>query len=134
MNNKKQHSSSNTAVSNEDYNSLVAVEHVYPADIIDITDTVNSLSLLSDEVSFDPQQAAANDAHAYADVYSLNGARMAKHDRSLERRSNKSQLTDRRSSARLSADGELQVDRRADNRAANIESIRSSNTDLSDGK
>jgi len=131
MNNKSQGTISNTALSNEDYNSLSAVEQVYPAEIIDCTESINNVSELSAEAFFDPQQEAANDAFAYADIYSLNSARMAKHDRASERRASKSQLTDRRSAARLNAQGELQADRRADNRAANIESIRPVNTDES---
>lgn len=130
MNNNKQ-TKCNDA-SNDEYNSISAVEQVYPAEIIDSAECVNNLSSLSHEVPFDPQKAAANDAFAYADAYSLNSARMAKHNRSSERRSSKSKLTDRRSSARLCANAEVQQDRRADNRAANLESIRASNSDNSE--
>jgi len=127
MNNNQQEKCNDA--SNNDYNSINAVEQVYPAEIIDSAGYVNNLSDTSHEAPFDTQQVAANDALAYADIYSLNSARMAKHDRSSERRSSKSKLTDRRSSARLCANGEVQQDRRADNRAANVESIRLSNSD-----
>jgi len=132
MSNKK----NNTAELNDDeYNCLVAVEQVYPADIIDSTEIVNNLSSSVDdivEVFFDPQLAAANDAFAYGDIYSLNSARRAKHNQSLERRSSKSRLTDRRSAARLCANGGLQQDRRAENRAANIASIKKAGAGTAD--
>lgn len=118
--------------SNDEYDSISTVEQIYPVEMIDNAECVNSVSSLLQELPFDPQQLAANDAFAYADVYSLNSARMAKHNRSSERRSSKSKLTDRRSSARLCANGEVQQDRRADNRAANVESIRASNSDNSE--
>ncbi len=127
MNNNNKIICSNTGQSDDDYNSIAAVEAVYPAEIIDNAEHVNSLAMQSHETSFNPQQDAANDSQAVAGIYSLNSARMAKHNRSLERRANKSQLTDRRSTARLNADGQLQQDRRADNRIANVESIRQAN-------
>jgi len=132
MSNSEQNALRNDTPDNDDYNSITAVEQVYPAEIIDTVMSVNNLSDLSPDVPFDPQHPAANDAFAYADIYSLSGARMAKHNRCLERRANKSQLTDRRSSVRLSADGEIQEDRRAGNRAANIQSIRLSSDNKSD--
>ena len=127
MNNKRQDTNSNTNNNQNAYDNIEAVEQVYPADNIDTVELINGLSALPNDTTFDPQQSAANDAVAYADIYSLDSARMARHERSLERRAHKSQLTDRRSSARLGADGEIQEDRRADNRAANVESIRRSN-------
>lgn len=129
MTNNKQSTSSSANPSNNDHNSIMAIEHVYPAESIDSAECINNLSTQSHEAPFNPQQVAANDTFSSADIYSLESARMAKHNRALERRSSKSQLTDRRSPARLHAHGEIQKDRRADNRAANIESIRLSNSD-----
>ncbi len=123
MNNKKT-SCSNASLSKDEFNSVTAVEQVYPAEIIDHAEHINDLSINSHDAPLDTQQVAANDALAYANIYSLNSARMTQHNRSLERRSSKSKLTDRRSEARQTADGHVQKDRRADNRAANVESIR----------
>jgi len=127
MNNNIQTERKNPDFISEEYNSLSAVEQVYPADIIDSAECANNLSALSQQAPFDHNQEAANDAIAYADIYSLKGTRLAKHNRSFERRSSKSQLTDRRATQRLNANGDIQQDRRAENRQVNIESIRQSN-------
>ena len=111
-----------------DFNNLESVESVYPPEAIDIIDCVNAKTISLPSTQSMPELKAANDELAYADIYSLDSARRAKHDRSLERRASKSQLTDRRSAARLCADGEQQIDRRAANREANILSIKQSNT------
>lgn len=124
MNNNKQKIRNKSDQSNDDYNCITAVEQVYPEDIFNNAQHITQLSTASHDMPFDPQRAAANDAYNGADIYALNSVRMAKHDRSLERRSAKSKLTDRRSNTRLSATGEAQPDRRADNRAANVASIR----------
>jgi len=126
MNNNKQNSHGESDQSYDDYNCISAVEQVYPVEIIDSAQQPGQLCTASHDVPFDPQRAAANDAYHDADIYALNSARMARHDRSLERRSSKSKLNDRRSNTRLSADGGEQPDRRADNRAANVASIRPS--------
>lgn len=104
-----------------EFNSQEAIESVYSADTIDIVDCSNAVAIVVDT---DTSAVAANENFTEADIYSLDCARMAKHDRALERRSSKSQLTDRRMSARVNADGEAQPDRRAANRAANINAIR----------
>lgn len=104
-----------------EFNSLEAVECVYSAESIEIVDSVNAQAVIFDTGS---GAAAANETFTEAEIYSLDCARMAKHDRALERRSSKSRLTDRRQNARLTADGEVQPDRRAANRAANINALR----------
>jgi len=83
-----------------------------------------------DETTFDPHQEAANDAFAYATIYSMNSARRTKLDRSLERRASKSEITDRRLCARLNVDGDVQHDRRAENYAANVDAIRRVNANI----
>jgi len=142
MKNNQLRADSETNSSKQEFNSLSAVEQVYPADIIDSAVCVNDMSSLLQEMPFDTQRESANEAfvdadrdadeNGNADIYSLNSARLAKHNRSAERRSGKSRLTDRRSAVRLNADGEIQPDRRAENRAANIESVRLSATSKSD--
>jgi len=107
--------------SESEFNSLAAVESVYSVDSIDIVDSVNAHAVIFDAGA---GAAAANETFTEAEVYSLDCARMAKHDRALERRSSKCRLTDRRQSARLTADGDIQPDRRAANRAANIMALR----------
>ena len=107
-----------------DYNNIESIESIYTEETINIIDCVNAKNI---NLAFDHNAAgigAANDELAYADVYSFNSARRAKHDRSLERRASKSQITDRRSDARFTASGEQQVDRREENLAANINAIR----------
>ena len=110
----------------EEFNSVEAVESVYPADTIDVIECMDINQAFTGIEQFSSSQKAANDDSTYPDIYSLNSARRAKHDRSLERRASKSQLTDRRSATRLTASGEPQLDRRAENRTANIQAIRQS--------
>ncbi len=115
-----------------EFNSLEAVESVYGAEALEIVDCVSAQT-----VTFDTESGAdaandnftENNTFTGAEVYSLDCARMAKHDRAQERRSSKSRLTDRRQSARLTANGDIQQDRRAANRAANINAIRDNHTD-----
>lgn len=114
----------NGEAANNNFNSVEAVESIYTDESIDIIDVV------------DLEQAAATNTPAAnecvniaeAGIYSLNSARRAKIERSLERRAHKAQLTDRRQSIRLDANGEQQQDRRAENRLANIESLRQAHT------
>ncbi len=83
------------------------------------------------------QAAANNDVVANTEVknaeadmcqiYELDEVRMQKMKRRIDRRATKGQIGDRRSSLRLDANGEPQRDRRAANRAANIEAFRRTN-------
>jgi len=132
MNNEEQNTIHSDTPDENRYNTLQAVEQVYPAESIDHVELVNNLSDSLTQMTFDAQQPAANEAFAHTDVYSLDNTRLSKHHRCLERRAHKDQLTDRRSSSRLSADGEIQQDRRKGNRVANMESIRLSSDHKSD--
>jgi len=119
--------SNNTHDGNDDFNSITAVENVYPAEVFDLLESMKYEPYSLNEIGFDAQQQAANDAQSNADVFSMSSARRAKHDQAIERRAHKSQLTDRRASLRLDENGEPQPDRRAENRKANIEAIRIAN-------
>ena len=50
-------------------------------------------------------------------IYELSSAKLFKHKQKIERRKNKEQLGDRRSSVRFHINGEPQLDRRKTNRA-----------------
>lgn len=113
----------------DQFNNIESVESIYPADSIDIIDTISSALVSSDTDAAEPNQSAANDQLASGHIYSLSNARLVKLSRSQERRAFKSRLTDRRSDVRMEANGEPQPDRRAANRLANVEAIRSSNRD-----
>lgn len=108
------------------FNSLEAVESVYSAESIEVVDSVNAQAVVFDTSS---GAEAANETFTEAEIYSLDCARMAKHDRALERRCSKSRLTDRRHNARVTADGDIQQDRRAANRAANITAMLENHND-----
>lgn len=58
-----------------------------------------------------------------AEIYSLASGKIQKLQRKIERRACKNTATDRRASVRLDENGEPQKDRRAVNRAANLEAI-----------
>ncbi len=58
---------------------------------------------------------------ASINVYQLTSRKMFRYQESIERRALKNSLSDRRAEPRLTASGEIQPDRRASNRAANIE-------------
>jgi len=58
-----------------------------------------------------------------AEIYSLASGKIKKLQRKIERRACKNTASDRRASVRLDENGEPQKDRRAVNRAANIEAI-----------
>ena len=50
-------------------------------------------------------------------IYELSSAKLIKHKQKIERRKNKEQLGDRRSTVRFHINGEPQLDRRKTNRA-----------------
>ncbi len=108
-----------------EYNNLASVESVYTEQEIEIIDCTYAKEILLPSPTTLPLMEAANDDCAFGDaeIYSLDNARRAKHERSIERRASKGKLTDRRSAARVDANGETQLDRRAANRAANIQAI-----------
>ncbi len=112
---------------NSDAHNTYSVDSIYPEETIDSLDI--SIGHIIDVDNIAP--ATANDSHIQAGIYSINSARRAKLDKSLERRANKNLLTDRRQSTRMTASGEPQQDRRMENRLANIDALRqqSSHTD-----
>jgi len=112
----------------DNFNNVESVESIYPAEAIDIIDTVSSQLINDKHANAEPEQTAANDQHSQGHIYSLDNARMLKKSKSQERRSLKSRLTDRRSDTRVTANGEPQYDRREANRIANIDAIRLTNT------
>lgn len=110
------------------FNNVESAESIYPADAIDIIDTLSKQLINDKHATAEPEQTVANDQHSQAHIYSLDNARMQKKTKSQERRSLKSRLTDRRSDARVTASGEPQYDRREANRIANIGAIRLAHT------
>jgi len=113
-----------TTTEANEFNNIESVESIYSADTIEIIDCVSTHIISSGIDAPKTQEAAANDEFKAGEIYSLDNARMAKQSKSVERRACKSRLTDRRSSARVSANGETQLDRREANRIANVDAIR----------
>ena len=109
---------------NGDVNNLESIETVYSDDVIDLLDTLEAEPTTTNQSNPFIQQGAANDKVVEAGIYSLSGTRRSKLDKSLERRASKSRLTDRRESMRMDANGKAELDRRAENRLVNIESLR----------
>lgn len=107
-----------------EFNNIESIESVYSADAIEIIDCVSTQIISSENDAPKAEQAAANDEYTPGEIYSLDNARLTKQSKSIERRACKSRLTDRRSSARLTANGEAQLDRREANRIANVNAIR----------
>lgn len=122
---QKNHSTGNYSLNNDaanKFNNIESVESVYPVDTIDIIDCVSKQLVNNNKT--EQNHVAANDEYKQAHIYSLNNARMAKKSKSIDRRACKSRLTDRRSSTRVTACGEVQQDRREANRLANVDAIR----------
>lgn len=113
----------NLAAANE-FDNIESVESIYSAEAMEIIDCVSTQLINSGNSAPNTDQAAANEEYTPAEIYSLDNARLTKQSKSIERRACKSRLTDRRASARLTADGETQPDRREANRIANIDAIR----------
>lgn len=109
---------------NGDFNNLESIEAVYSDDAIDRLDTLEAEPTTTNQSNPFIQQGAANDEVVEAGIYALSGARRSKLDKSLERRASKSRLTDRRESMRMDANGKAELDRRAENRLVNVESLR----------
>jgi len=111
--------------SNSEFDNLESIESIYSAETIDVISAAELAEL---------SQAAANEANidgsseeqtdSPSEIYCLTSARLVKQEQMQERRANKSRLTDRRATARLTASGEPQPDRREANRLANINAMR----------
>lgn len=114
---------SSLAVANE-FDNIESVESIYSAETIEIIDCVTTQLMNPANDAPDTDQVAANEEYTPAEIYSLDNARLTKKSKMVERRACKSRLTDRRASARVTADGETQPDRREANRIANIDAIR----------
>jgi len=108
----------------DDFNNIESVENIYPAESINIINCITEQTILNTEKAGDPAQSAANDEYTQGQIYSLDNARLTRQSKSIDRRACKSRLTDRRSGSRVSANGEIQQDRREANRIANVNAIR----------
>jgi len=108
-----------------DFNNIEAVESVYPPEMIDLLDDLLCQSAANDPYFDDGTEPATNDVQEVeSEVYCLDSVRLSKYRRTHERRASKERLADRRSSIRMDANGEMQPDRRAQNRAANLATMR----------
>ncbi len=68
--------------------------------------------------------ATADEADKLVKVYQLTSSKLHRYQQGIERRALKNSLGDRRASPRFTATGEIERDRRAANRAANIEMMK----------
>ncbi len=87
----------------------------------EVSETTSTSELDTDTVVRQDHISQVEDDTALIKVYQLNSRRMFKYQHSIERRAMKDFLSERRAQPRLMASGEIQPDRRATNRAANME-------------
>lgn len=119
--NNEGHTPENT--SENKFNSVEAVESVYTADDIELLESESAQVAAND-----PVYGETSDSVQYAEpsIYCLDSIRLKKQHRQQERRASKDKLSDRRAECRVDASGEVQRDRRAANRLANLSAIRDS--------
>lgn len=126
MNSNDQLANQSLGTSNaaNDLDNIESIESIYSADTIEIIDSVSTQIISSDNNTPKSDQTAANEECTPGHIYSLDNARLIKKSKTVERREYKSRLTDRRSTARMTASVEAQTDRRDVNKIANIDAIR----------
>lgn len=90
------------------------IDTLYSDDIIEQL-TLDGLAEFDDPEEFLSQTSA--------EIYNLASGKIQKLQRKIERRACKNAASDRRASVRFDENGEPQKDRRAVNRAANLEAI-----------